>query len=173
MSVTQPRSEPSALQGVSFGDRHWSAWSRAAVRLMQARTAAFIEEHGLRGRGCRFSLDDPRVVFPAEGEELVADLCVIGSVPASGGRFRWAWANGAIPAQARKDLDRVREFGELNALDALTTPEWPAGRPEAFELAAVAGRVLYAAAVWVAPTSDLALFLALSNLRRVARSAPH
>ena len=152
---------------------HWNAWSRAAIRLMEARNAAFVTQHALQGRTARWNLDDPRLVFLLEGGEMVADLCVIGSVLASDGLFRWAWANRAIPPNARRDLDRVLEFGDLNALDALTTTEWPAGQTEAFELAAVAARILAAEAVWMTSTSELTLFFALSNPRGVAPSAPY
>jgi hypothetical protein len=152
---------------------HWGAWSRAAVRLMQARSMSLVEHHGLQGRGGRWDLAEARLVFPGESDEVVADLCLIGTLQASEARFVWAWANRAIPPTAWQGLDRVREFGEMNALDALTTPEWPAGRAEAFELAAVAARVLYAAAVWLASSGDLTFFFALSNPRRVSRAASH
>jgi hypothetical protein len=150
---------------------HWGAWGRAALRLMDARNAAFVARHGLAGRTARWSLDEPRLAFVLEGEDVVTDLCAIGSARA--GIFRWAWADGAIPPQARRDLEKVREFGELAALDALVAPVWPAGQVEALELAAVAARVLYAEAVWVGATGGTTLFFALSRPRRVPRSATH
>jgi hypothetical protein len=152
---------------------HWGAWGRAAVRLMEARNADLVAEYGLGGVGCHFSLEESRLVFRCQHHDLVTDLCVLGSLDPAQERFTWAWADGAIPARARQDLERVREFGELNALDALVTSEWPAGRTGAFELAAAAARVLYARGLWIAPAGDTLLYFALSNPRRAPRLAAH
>jgi hypothetical protein len=149
---------------------HWSAWSRAALRMMEERNSDFVREHGLEGRSCRWDLDDPHLVFPGPRDDLVTDLCAIGSLRDR--RFRWAWADPAIPPHARRELHRVREFGELSGLEALISPEAPADRVQALELSAVAARVLYAPAVWVASVRDGLLFLALSRPQRVPRHAP-
>jgi hypothetical protein len=104
-------------------------------------------------------------VFPSETEEVVADICVVGSVSVSEGTFRWGWANAAIPQHARRGLEHVREFGERNSLELLTTPQWPGGRPEGLEMAAIAARVLDCQGVWVDTSGDVTLFFLLSNQR--------
>jgi hypothetical protein len=63
-------------------------------------------------------------------------------------------------------LARVREFGEAQSLDLLIRPQWPGGRPEGLEMAAVAGRILDADGIWIEETGDVTLFFALSNFRR-------
>src|SRR5262245_38210256 len=145
----------------------WSAWNREAVRIVQERNNALVRDYGLL-MGCRYdwSLDDAQLVLQSETGEVVADICVLGGVSAFEGTFLWAWGNETIPAHARRSLERVREFGERNALERLIKAEWPGGRPEGLEMAAIAGRVLDAEGVWVAPTGDVTLFFALSNLRR-------
>jgi hypothetical protein len=134
---------------------------------MQERNDAWMRDYGLQG--CRYdcSLDDAQLTFRPGSDEVVVDVCVIGSVSEAERTFLWAWANAAIPNHARRGLERVREFGESNALELLTKPEWPGGRSDGLEMAAVAGRVLDAAGVWISPTGDVTLFLALSNFRRV------
>ena len=144
----------------------WGAWSREAVQLMQERTNAWVRDHGLQGRSYHWSLDDAQLVFPFGTDQVSADICVLGSVSISEGTFLWAWANEAIPTQARRGLERVREFGEENALGRLTQPEWSGDRADGLEMTAVAARVLNADGVWVAPTGDVTLFFALSNFRR-------
>jgi hypothetical protein len=64
-------------------------------------------------------------------------------------------------------LARVREFGKARALELLVTPQWPGGRPEGLEMAAVAGRILDADGIWIEETGDVTLFFALSNFRRL------
>jgi hypothetical protein len=144
----------------------WRAWSREAVRLMIERNAAFVRDHGLQDRPYHWDLDDAQLVFSADNDEVIADICVLGSLSSSEGTFLWAWANEAIPLQARRGLEGVREFGERNALELLSRPEWPSDAAGGLEVAAVSGRILDASGVWVAPTGDVTLFFALSNFRR-------
>jgi len=133
---------------------------------MQQRTNAWVRDYGLNGRRYHWSLDEAQMVFPSESDQVVADICVLGSLSVSEGTFLWAWANEAIPSQARRGLERVREFGEENALDRLAQPEWSADRADGLEMTAVAAKLLNAEGVWVAPTGDVTLFFALSNFRR-------
>jgi hypothetical protein len=145
----------------------WRAWSREAVHLVQERNARWLRDYGLEDRRYHWRFADAQLVFPSEGASVIADICVIGSISVSEGTFLWAWANPAIPAHAWRGLERVREFGQRNALELLIKPEWPGDRSDALEAAAVAGRVLDADGIWIAPTGDVTLFFALTNLRKV------
>ena len=133
---------------------------------MQECNDAWVQDHSLQDRHYHWSLDDAQLVFPSDSDEVVADICVVGSVSVSEGTFLWAWANEVIPPHARRGLERVREFGETNALELLTKPEWPGGQPEGLEMAAVAARILDAEGVWVAATGDVMLYFVLSDLRK-------
>jgi hypothetical protein len=135
---------------------------------MQERNDAWMREYGLQGCQYDWSLDNAQLVLRLDSDEVVADICVIGSVSEAEGTFLWAWANEAIPHQARRGLETVREFGENNALELLTKPEWPGGRSDGLGMAAAAARLLDASGVWVAPTGDVTLFFALSNFRRIS-----
>ena len=90
---------------------------------------------------------------------------MIGSVSEAEGTFLWAWANEAIPCQARRGLEKVRVFGESNGLELLTIPEWGGSRSEGLEMSAVTARLLDAAGVWVETSSDNTLFFALFRFR--------
>ena len=143
----------------------WGAWSKEAVRLMQERNHAWMRDYSLQGCQYEWNLAEAQMVFRSASAEVVADICVLGSVSQSEGTFLWAWANKAIPLQARRGLEAVRAFGESNALELLTRPEWPGARSEGLEMAAVAGRVLDAAGVWTETAEDITLFFALSRFR--------
>jgi hypothetical protein len=133
---------------------------------MQERNTAWTRNYSLEGCRYQWSLDDAQLVFRSESNEVVCDICVIGSVSRSDGTFCWAWANGAIPSCAQRGLERVREFGKTHALELLIQPQWPGGRPDGLKMAAVAGRILDADGVWIAETGDVTVFFALSNFRR-------
>jgi hypothetical protein len=132
---------------------------------MQERNAIWMRNFELEGRQYQWSLDHAELVFPSGSISVVAGICVIGSISVSKGTFLWAWANDVIPVHARRGLERVREFGQINGLELLTKPEWSGDRSDGLEMAAVAGRLLDAEGIWTAP-GDVTLFFALSNFRK-------
>src|SRR5262245_29388379 len=146
----------------------WSDWSRDAVRLMQERNEAWVRDYGLQGCHYQWSLDSAQMVFRSGASEVVADICVVGSVSEAEGTFLWAWANESIPPHSRRGLERVREFGERNALELLTSPEWPAAGAEGLEMAAIAGKILDASGLWIDTFKGVTWFFALSSLRRTS-----
>jgi len=136
------------------------------VRLMQARNDAWIAKFGLaNGAHYHWVLDEGVLVFPSQGHSLMADITVVGTVSAAEGTFLWAWANEAMPAQSRRDIGKVRDFGVTNALGLLLTPEWPGGYPDGLEMAAVAGRILEGEGVWVDTSGDVTTYFVLSRIR--------
>lgn len=149
----------------------WSTWSKEAVRLMQERNDAWTRDLGLSGCHYERNLDNAQICFRSDTAEVVADLCVVGSVSECEGTFLWAWANEAMPPKAWQGLEQVRTFGERNGLELLIRPEWPGGRAEGLEMVAVAARLLDGAGVWIDRTADVTLFFVLSCFRKKVRSA--
>jgi hypothetical protein len=133
--------------------------------MMQARNRTFVETYALAGEAYRWDLDAAQIAFVRTEYAVVADVCVVGTVSASEGTFLWAWANGAIPPRARERIHEVRDFGEAHDLGLLTSAEWPATRAEGLEMLAVAGRVLDAEGVFIAPDGDRTFFFALHGFR--------
>jgi hypothetical protein len=146
-------------------EQDWQSWSRESVRLMQERNRAFVERFGLAGRAFQWNLDVAQIAFPSAERAVVADICVVGSVSEREGTFLWAWGNNAIPPRARVRIGEVRAFGETHDLPLLTTVEWQGGKAEGLEMLAVAGRVLNAEGVFVAPDGDRTFFFALHCFR--------
>ena len=75
----------------------------------------------------------------------------------------WALAKESIPAADIQGLDVVRRFGEANCLPLLTEREFRASRTEALDVLAIAGRILDAEGVFVAPDGDVTCFFALKS----------
>jgi Family of unknown function (DUF6882) len=132
---------------------------------MQERNDAWIRDFGLSACQYEWTLDNAQICFKSSTAEVEADLCVVGSISECEGTFLWAWANKALPPKAWQGLERVRTFGESNALELLITPEWPGGRAEGLEMAAVSARLLDGAGVWIDGTADVTLFFVLSCFR--------
>jgi hypothetical protein len=146
----------------------WAEWSRQAVAEMRARNQAWIERFSLQGAPYRWDLGTAGLTFArgGDGEDgVVADICVVGTVSRARQTFRWAWADDAIPAVARRGLELVRTFGETHDLPLLITPEWSGGRAEGLEMLAVAGRVQNASGGFVDDAEDVIFFFTLSHFR--------
>jgi hypothetical protein len=147
------------------GATDWGAWSKQAVRLMQERNAVWQQRFGLVG-GCPFHWDlgMATIEFRRSTDEVAASVCVVGTTSVSEKTFLWGWADKNIPPAALKHLEQVREFGAKHNLNLLTTPQFPGGRSEALEMAAVTGRVLDAEGVFTdSVDDDLTVFFVLSN----------
>lgn len=143
----------------------WSEWSREAVATMQSRNEAWVSRFRLERAPYRWQLDSAELVFEREADQVVADLCLVGTVSEVEGTFCWAWNNDAIPAGARLGLELVRDFGIAHDLPLLTTPAWPGGRAEGLEMLAAAGRIQDASGGFVDRAGDLTLFFTLRRFR--------
>jgi hypothetical protein len=143
----------------------WSEWSRQAVAAMNAQNQAWISDFDLQRAPFRWDLATAELCFERATDQVVADLCLVGTVSEAEGTFLWTWANETIPAAAKRGVDAVRAFGATHDLPLLVTPEWPGGRAEGLEMLAVAGRVQEASGGFIDRTEDLFLFFTLHRFR--------
>lgn len=143
----------------------WSQWSREAVQQMEQRNKVWPRRYGLTNEPYRWNLDFGELVFARDGDEVVADLTLAGTVSSCERTFLWGWANDAVPPQAKRGLERVREFGQANDLPLLVNPEWTGGRSEGLEMLAIAARILDGEGVFVDESRDLIMLFVLSSMR--------
>lgn len=88
---------------------------------------------------------------------LRAEVTLAGTTE---GRFwEWSWANPNIDPLLRRDMERVREFGESRGYRLLTEPFVEADKEAALELTAVAAHVLNALGSFYCATGDGFCFL--------------
>jgi hypothetical protein len=133
--------------------------------MMQERNEAWRSRFNLDGAPYRWDLGTAELRFERPADEVVADLCLVGTVSELEGTFVWAWDNDAIPAAARRGLEVVRAFGATHDLPRLVTPEWPGGRADGLEMLAVAGRLQDASGGFVDQEGGLLLFFTLHHFR--------
>jgi Domain of unknown function (DUF4265) len=143
----------------------WAAWSREAVRIMQQRNDRWTARYGFAD--CRYDVDvgTATLWLHRKKDLVVAAIRVVGKTSERKGTFLWSWADVILSTEARLGVERVREFGEEHGLSLLTTPEFPAGRAEALEVLAIAGRVLDAQGVLVMPHGDLTMFFVIFGFK--------
>jgi hypothetical protein len=81
---------------------------------------------------------------------LRIDVTVVGST--EGDSWEWAWANKNWEAKATLDMEKVREFGETNGYDKLTSAFLEADEYTGWEMTAVAAHILDAPGGYRFPT---------------------
>jgi hypothetical protein len=75
---------------------------------------------------------------------------VVGTT--EGESWQWSWANKNIQPHEKLDIDKVREFGEENGYDKLTSPFLESDDYTGWEMTAVAEHVLNALGAYRFPT---------------------
>jgi len=78
--------------------------------------------------------------------------------------WEWSWANKNIPPHARADMEKVREFGESNGYEKLTTPFLVADEYTGWEMTAVTEHVLEALGAYRFPTDHGFCYLAYRSV---------
>jgi hypothetical protein len=135
------------------------------VASMEALNRAWVSRFGLEGAPYWWDLAKAELRFKRAGDDVVADLCLVGTASEVEGTFQWAWADDTIPAAAKQGLDLVRAFGVTHDLPLVVSPEWPGGRAEGLEMLAIAGRIQEASGGFIDRTGDVFLFFTLHRFR--------
>src|ERR1043166_1559209 len=120
----------------------------------------------------RFDWDPWRgeLVFSSDGvPKVVARIQVVGTL--SGGKIStwfWAWANSALLAPVRQSALRVRQFGEERGILTLLQPRWAAKEADAWQMTAIADRLIEGKGAFKIPGEDGFVFVVFTDLRAVS-----
>lgn len=144
----------------------WSAWSRDAVKQMQARNARWQEHWQLKGAAYQWELEAATLTFTTPQGQVMAELCVAGTL-VEYDEFLWGWANDTLPAAATAPLKAVYDFGETHDLSLLTDFLIPGGHAQALECLALAARILDAEGVFIDQCDGVKLYFILRHFRSI------
>lgn len=84
-------------------------------------------------------------------------VSVVGTT--QGDSWEWARANRNVQLHTKEDIDKVREFGEANGFEKLTSAFLTADEYTGWEMTAVAAHVLEAPGAYSSPTEHGCCFL--------------
>lgn len=105
------------------------------------------------GRHERWDWDDEAVTLTFSDPVLPMvriHVAVVGTT--EGSSWQWSWANRNIPASNKRDMEKVREYGEANHLEKLTSGFLDADECTGWEMTAIAAHVLDAPGAYSFPT---------------------
>jgi hypothetical protein len=116
----------------------------------QEKNEQFREKYGLHAR---WDWDDQRSTLTFSDPEkstLEIDVSIVGST--EGNSWEWSWANPNLDRHTITDMEKVKEFGEANGYEKLTTAFLEADEYTGWTMTSVAVHVLGAAGSYRFPT---------------------
>jgi hypothetical protein len=117
-----------------------------------------------------YDMDQERLVFrhdDGSNPGVVAIMQVVGSTSTKSKTWLWGWANPHVPENATKGTIAVRDFGVKNGISKLIEEKWEATEEDGWEMSAVCNRIMKAKGAYRCPSENGALFLVLTDIRRV------
>lgn len=121
------------------------------------------------GKHERFDLNPQtgELIFSDAGEpKVIAKIQFVGSLSANSGTWLWSWANESMPAHAKQDILKVKEWGEQQGAFPLTNRGFEADDEMCFSLAAICAKLLDAKGVYRAPGPNTYAYLLMTEVRQ-------
>jgi hypothetical protein len=129
----------------------------------QEKNKRFREKYG---EFARWDWDDERstLTFSDPGKPSVeVDVSIVGTT--QGSSWEWAWANPNISPANKMGIDRVREFGEAEGYDKLTSKFLEADEYTGWEMTAVTAHLLNALGTYRFPREHGYCYLVYRKIR--------
>lgn len=133
------------------------------VHASMEKNQRFRDEYG---NSARWDWDNERSVLTFSDPEKCAieiDVSIVGTT--QGDSWEWAWANRNLDPHTKVDMAKVREFGEANGYQKLTTAFLDADEYTGWEMTSVA-HVLRSIGSYRFPTENGFCYLVYRQIRQ-------
>jgi len=100
--------------------------------------------------------------FP--GRQVIAAAQLIGTYNTETGLWQWAWADPTLPQSIITHALRVKEYGEQQGIERLTSPEWLGAETDCWYMAALAFRLCGCHGAYRGPAGATCSFFTLGEL---------
>ena len=94
------------------------------------------------------------------------DVTVVGST--EGDSWEWSWANANYEDRSKLGIERVRQFGEANGYEKLTSAFLNADEDTGWEMTAVAAHLLDALGAYRFPTDAGHCYLIYKTIQQIS-----
>ncbi|MCX6952424.1 MAG: hypothetical protein NTV51_09700 [Verrucomicrobia bacterium] len=103
----------------------------------------------------------------ADDPKVRARVTVVGSISTKTNTWLWSWGNPHFSDIILGDIDKVRAFGEAEAVTKLYERKWAAEEVDGWEMTAIAARLLEAQGAYRPPSQSGFLFLLYDRLEPI------
>jgi hypothetical protein len=98
---------------------------------------------------------------------VVADLQIVGSLSGRSGTWLWSWDNPYLLDITIEDIWQVKEYGEENGIEKLTSPKWDASEEDAWDMTAISAYLLKSRGAYSFLSDDIRVFVVLKEIRNI------
>lgn len=112
-----------------------------------------------------YDLEPGTLTFSENGvAKVLATIQVVGTTSVSGGTWMWGWANESLPPNVKKEVARVREFGQAENIPELTKAVLPDDEYIGWGMTAVAAKLLGVRGAYRCPGSNGFVYVVYSSI---------
>ena len=110
-----------------------------------------------------------RMIFSDVGviPRVVADYQIVGSLSGKSNTWLWAWDNPYLLENTIQDSWKVKEFGDKNDIEKLTSPKWEATEQDAWDMTAIASNLLRARGAYTFLSDDIRVFVIFRQIKTI------
>jgi hypothetical protein len=146
-------------------DNCFEDFAHPLVHEAQTKNDRFREKYG---QHARWDWDNDRSTLTFTDPQkptLEIDVSIVGTT--QGDQWEWSWANKNTPLHCKVDMDKVREFGDAQGYDKLTTAFLDADEYTGWEMTSIAVHVLGAPGSYRFPTDHGYCYLVYRKIREL------
>ncbi len=107
-----------------------------------------------------------KLIFSSKGKpRVIASFQIAGSYSTYSNTWKWSWANETVDAANKRDMNKIKEFGEKNQFKELTTPQWKCEENYGWTMTAVAGQLIKAKGAYRGRIADGFVYLLITDIK--------
>jgi hypothetical protein len=96
---------------------------------------------------------------------VVAIFQIVGSLSGSSGTWLWSWDNPYLLDNTIEDIWQVKEYGDANKMEKLSTPRWKANEEDAWDMTAISAHLLKAMGAYSFVSDDIQVYVVLKDIQ--------
>jgi len=118
------------------------------------------------GKEDEWQLDQERgeLLLQFPGRQILAPAQIIGAYNSQAGAWQWAWAQDSLPRNLIAHALRLREYGQREGIERLTSAEWQGQETDCWYMAALACRLCGSQGAYRAPAENIFTFMTFGEV---------
>jgi hypothetical protein len=151
-----------------MAENHFIELVRSSIEYMD-RQNSICEERFHLGKFHRIDYEQEtgKMIFSDPGvlPKVISDFQVVGTLSSRSNTWLWAWDNPYLLENITIAVHEVRTFGEEKGLKKLVEPKWEATGNDAWEMTAIAAKLLQAEGVYNFPSDGIMVYVVLHSIK--------
>jgi hypothetical protein len=113
-----------------------------------------------------FNQETGEFIFSDNEEiKIAANFQIVGTLSNISQTWLWSWANPNLTDVVKKDIYKVKEFGEKHHLPELIEEKWMASEDDAWAMTCIANNILQTKGAYKCPHDSGSVFVIFTDVR--------